>query len=235
MKVFLVDDHPLFRAGVRQVLAGLTEFQVVGEWGRARDAFPALDTEQPDIVVMDVALPGMDGVVATREVLRRAPRCRVLILTVHDQTCDVLDALNAGVSGYALKTDDSQSLIAALRAVARGERYLAPAVAVRLETYESRRRKAGDVLGVLSVREREVFRLAAECLITREIANELCISRKTVDTHLYRIHRKLGLRTSAELVRLASGLGLTHAGRTREGASASNGEAPAGQWMEEQP
>jgi DNA-binding NarL/FixJ family response regulator len=235
VKVFLVDDHPLFRAGVRQVLAGLTEFQVVGEWGRARDAFPALDTEQPDIVVMDVALPGMDGVVATREVLRRAPRCRVLILTVHDQTCDVLDALNAGVSGYALKTDDSQTLIAALRAVARGERYLAPAVAVRLETYESRRRKAGDVLGVLSVREREVFRLAAECLITREIANELCISRKTVDTHLYRIHRKLGLRTSAELVRLASGLGLTHAGRTREGAvAATNGDGSAGQWLEEQ-
>jgi DNA-binding NarL/FixJ family response regulator len=158
----------------------------------------------------------MDGVIATREIRRRAPRVRVLVLTVHDQTSDVLDALNAGASGYALKTDDTDTLIAALRVVCKGERYLAPAIAARLEAYESRRLKASDVLSVLSVREREVFRLAAECLITREIANELCISRKTVDTHLYRIHRKLGLRTSAELVRLASSLGLTHAGRRRE-------------------
>jgi DNA-binding NarL/FixJ family response regulator len=216
MKVLLVDDHPLFRAGIRQILAGVPDFLVVGEASRARDAFALIDSEHPDVVLMDVALPGMDGVIATREIRRRAPRVRVLVLTVHDQTSDVLDALNAGASGYALKTDDTETLIAALRVVCKGERYLAPAIAARLEAYESRRLKASDVLSVLSVREREVFRLAAECLITREIANELCISRKTVDTHLYRIHRKLGLRTSAELVRLASTLGLTHGGRRRE-------------------
>jgi DNA-binding NarL/FixJ family response regulator len=216
MKVLLVDDHPLFRAGIRQILAGVSDFMVVGEASRARDAFALIDSEQPDVVLMDVALPGMDGVIATREIRRRAPRARVLVLTVHDQISDVLDALNAGASGYALKTDDTETLISALRVVAKGERYLAPAISARLEAYESRRRKASDVLSVLSVREREVFRLAAECLITREIAHELCISRKTVDTHLYRIHRKLGLRTSAELVRLASSLGLIHAGRTRD-------------------
>jgi DNA-binding NarL/FixJ family response regulator len=215
-KVLLVDDHPLLRAGIRQILTGTSEFLVVGEAGRARDAFVLIDAEEPDVVLMDVALPGMDGVIATREIRRRAARTRVLILTVHDQITDVLDALNAGATGYALKTDDTESLLDALRTVAKGERYLAPAIAARLESYESRRRKASDVLSVLSVREREVFRLAAECLITREIAHELCISRKTVDTHLYRIHRKLGLRTSAELVRLASSLGLVHAGRTRE-------------------
>ena len=216
MKVLLVDDHPLFRAGIRQILSGVPEFLVVGEAGRARDAFALIDLEQPDVVLMDVALPGMDGVIATREIRRRAPRARVLVLTVHDQISDVLDALNAGASGYALKTDDTDTLISALKQVARGERYVAPAIEARLDAYESRRRKASDVLSVLSVREREVFRLAAECLITREIATELCISRKTVDTHLYRIHRKLGLRTSAELVRLASSLGLIHAGRTRD-------------------
>jgi DNA-binding NarL/FixJ family response regulator len=216
MKVMLIDDHPLFRAGLRHALAGAPEFQVVGEWGRARDAFQAVDAQQPDIVVMDVALPGMDGIVATREVLRRAPHSRVLILTVYDQLSDVLDAMAAGVSGYALKTDDASAFLTALRALARGEKYIAPKVAERLSIHQNRREVPQDILGVLSTREREVFRLAAECLLTREIARELCISRKTVDTHLYRIHRKLGLRTSAELVRLASSLGMVHAGRTRD-------------------
>jgi DNA-binding NarL/FixJ family response regulator len=216
MKVMLIDDHPLFRAGLRHALAGAPEFQVLGEWGRARDAFQAIDAQQPDIVVMDVALPGMDGIVATREVLRRAPHSRVLILTVYDQLSDVLDAMAAGVSGYALKTDDAPAFLTALRALARGERYIAPKVAERLQVHQNRREIPQDILSVLSTREREVFRLAAECLLTREIARELCISRKTVDTHLYRIHRKLGLRTSAELVRLASSLGMVHAGRTRD-------------------
>jgi DNA-binding NarL/FixJ family response regulator len=137
-------------------------------------------------------------------------------MSAHDQTHDVLDALNAGATGYALKSEGPEALVRALRLVSRGERYLAPVVASRLSAYETSRRRAEDVLAVLSEREREVFRLAAECLITREIARELCISRKTVDTHLYRIHRKLGLRTAAELVRLAASLGMVHAGRNRE-------------------
>jgi len=206
MKVLLIEDHPLFRAGMRQALAEAPEFQLVGEWSRARDAFPMIDNQEADIVVMDVSLPGMDGVVATPEILRRSPRCRVLIFTVFDQISDVLDALAAGASGYALKTDDAASFLTALRALARGERYIAPRVAERMEAHRHRREPPADLLSVLSNREREVFRLAAECLLTREIARELCISRKTVDTHLYRIHRKLGVRTSAELVRLADRL-----------------------------
>jgi len=215
-KVFLVDDHPLFRAGIRQSLAPYMEFCIVGEAGNARDAFVAIDTHRPDIVVMDVALPGMDGVIATREIRRRTPRTRVLIFSVHDQIGDVLDALDAGAAGYALKTESTDALVAALRCALRNDRYVAPALAARLANYESRRTKPADTLSILSVREREVFRLAADCLLTREIARELCISRKTVDTHLYRIHRKLGLRTSAELVRLACSLGLMHRGGARD-------------------
>jgi DNA-binding NarL/FixJ family response regulator len=214
-KIILVDDHPLFRAGIRQSLATVPEFNVVAEAGNARDAFTAIDLHQPDVVVMDVSLPGMDGVIATREVRRRAPRTRVLVLSVHDQIGDVLDALDAGASGYALKTEGIDALIAALRSVVRNERYISPTIAPRLDSYESRRTKPFDTLSILSVREREVFRLAADCLLTREIARELCISRKTVDTHLYRIHRKLGLRTSAELVRLAGNLGMIHRGQVR--------------------
>ena len=98
-KIFLVDDHPLFRAGIRQSLAPYMEFCIVGEAGSARDAFVAIDTHRPDIVLMDIALPGMDGVIATREIRRRTPRTRVLIFSVHDQIGDVLDALDAGAVG----------------------------------------------------------------------------------------------------------------------------------------
>lgn len=207
-KIFLVEDHPLFRMGVRHSLATHAEFSVIGEAGNARDAFVAIDAHPPDIVVMDVQLPGMDGVIATREIRRRAPRTRVLLLSVHDQISDVLEALDAGAAGYALKTEGTEALVAALRAIVRNDRYVAPSLAALLGSYESRRKRPLDTLAILSLREREVFRLAADCLLTREIARELCISRKTVDTHLYRIHRKLGLRTSAELVRLACNLGL---------------------------
>jgi two-component system, NarL family, response regulator NreC len=211
-KIFLVEDHPLFRMGIRQSLAAYAEFTIVGEAGNARDAFSAIDAHPPDIVVMDVSLPGMDGVIATREIRRRAPRTRVLLLSVHDQISDVLEALDAGASGYALKTEGTEALVAALRTIIRNDRYVAPSLAALLGSYESRRKRPLDTLSILSLREREVFRLAADCLLTREIASELCISRKTVDTHLYRIHRKLGLRTSAELVRLACNLGLMRRG-----------------------
>jgi len=226
MKVAVVDDHELFRAGIRHILETTADCEMVGEAGTARDALAMIDATRPDVVLMDVALPGMDGVLATREIRRRAPSARVLILSAHDQIRDVLDALNAGASGYALKADGAGALLDALRAIGRGERYLAPLIAARLDAHKARPHAGSDVLAVLSEREREIFRMAAECLMTREIAAELCISRKTVDTHLYRIHRKLGLRTSAELVRLAASLRLVHAGQTRE--QAARAQPPAG-------
>jgi DNA-binding NarL/FixJ family response regulator len=212
MKAVLIDDHQIFRVGIKQMLTTASEWTIVGEAGRAREAFALIDAERPDVALVDIALPGMDGVVATREIRRRAPSTRILILTVHEEIRDVLDAFSAGAAGYTLKTEEPETLITALDTIMRGERYVAPSLAARLEAYQSEPQPS-DVLSVLSEREREIFRLAAECLITREIAHELCISRKTVDTHLYRIHHKLGLRTSAELVRLAGRLGLIHSGR----------------------
>jgi DNA-binding NarL/FixJ family response regulator len=149
----------------------------------------------------------MDGVAACREINRRSPTPRVLIMSLHDQVRDLLDALNAGATGYILKSEGAEALVQAVRTVARGERFLAPTMAARLAPYDGRPSRNADVLCVLSGREREVFRMAADCLTTGEIARELVISRKTVDTHLYRIHHKLGLRTSAELVRMGSTLG----------------------------
>lgn len=216
MKVVLIDDHALFRVGIRHVLAMSAEFELVGEAATARDGFKLIEATVPDVVIMDISLPGMDGVLATRELKRRAPLARVLIVTAHSEIHDVLDAMSAGAVGYALKSDGPEILLEALQQVARGQRYVAPAVATRLSTLEAKRRRATHVLGVLSEREREIFRLAAKCLIAREIATELCIARKTVDTHLNRINHKLGLRNQAELVRLAANLGMIDSGRQVE-------------------
>jgi len=214
MKIVLVDDHTLFRVGVRHVLATPPGFEVIGEASTARGAFRIIDATVPDLVLMDIALPGMDGVLATREIGRRAPRARVLIVSAHDQVNDVLDALDAGAAGYALKSDGPETLVEAIQTVSKGHRYVAPTLAPRLAAFEARRRNANDVLGILSPREREVFRLASECVIARDMARELCIARKTVDSHLNRINRKLGLRNMAELVRLAANLGMLHSART---------------------
>lgn len=214
MRIILVDDHELFRTGVRQTLWSVPEFKFVGEASTARAAFALVDALAPDVVLMDITLPGMDGVVATREIKRRAPKTRVLIMSAHDQLHDVTDALSAGAVGYMLKSDGPETLVAALKAIARGETYLAPPLAARLATYRASSPQK-DVLTALSEREREVFRLAAECLPARDIARELCIARKTADTHLNRIHRKLGSRNLAELVSLASRLGMSHTGLTR--------------------
>ncbi|HMF40418.1 MAG TPA: response regulator [Polyangia bacterium] len=208
MKVLLVDDHLLFRVGVRRLLTTAPGYEVVGEAATAADAFEIIDRVAPEIVLMDVALPGTDGILATREILRRAPKTRVLVLSAHDQITDVVAAFDAGASGYALKDEVASALLEALRVVSRGARYLAPALVPRLAKFEERRRGPGDVLGVLSTRERQIFLLAAECMIARDIAAKLGIARKTVDTHLNRINKKLSLRNMAELVRLAASLGL---------------------------
>src|SRR6185437_8744206 len=150
MKIVLVDDHSLFRVGVRHVMATPPGFEVIGEAGTARGAFRLIDTMVPDLVLMDIALPGMDGVLATREIGRRAPKARVLVVSAHDQVNDVLDALEAGAAGYALKSDGPETLIEAIRVVNRGQRYVAAALAPRLAAFEGRRRRASDVLGILS-------------------------------------------------------------------------------------
>ena len=213
MKVLLVDDHLLFRVGVRRLLTSAPGYEIVGEAPTAADAFEILDRTAPDIVLMDIAMPGIDGILATKEILRRAPRARVLILSAHDQISDVVAAFAAGASGYALKEEVAGALLEAMRIVGRGARYVAPALATRLAKFEERRRSGSDVLDVLSMRERQIFLLSAECMIARDIAAKLGIARKTVDTHINRINRKLSLRNMAELVRLAASLGLLQSRR----------------------
>ena len=223
-KIVVVDDHPLIRDALKVMISCLPRWRFVGEASTARDALVLVSAQMPDVVLMDIAMPGMDGIIATREILRRSPLTRVLVLTGYVDLWDVREALAAGAAGYLLK-GDSQSLDKALEAVIRGERYLSPDVVSRLAASKDETR-ATNVLASLSEREKEVFRLAAECLNNGRIARELCIARKTVDTHLYRIHRKLGVRTSAELVRLAMSLGVVHSGRLRS-SGATVGDAPS--------
>jgi len=169
------------------------------------DALALLDQQTPDVVLMDIEMPGMDGVVATREICRRTPAPRVLVMSFYDHIGDLLDALSAGAMGYVSKSEGGAVLVQALRTVARGERHLTPEMAARVAAYERRCDSDSlEALAVLSDREREVFHLASKCLMSREIARELGISHKTVETHLHRIHRKLGIRTAAELVRFGS-------------------------------
>jgi NarL family two-component system response regulator LiaR len=214
VKIVVVDDHDLLRAGVRDFLASLPDYRLVGEAPSARIGLQIVESEKPHIVLMDIAMPGMDGIVATREIHRRVPTARVIMLTAHLQLHDVRDAFNAGVVGYVLKSDPPETLKQALENASRGASFVSPSVAASLASADARR-SSDDVLDVLSEREREIFRLAADCRTSPEIARALCLARKTVDTHLNRINRKLGLRDRAELVRLAAGIGLVHSIRTR--------------------
>jgi DNA-binding NarL/FixJ family response regulator len=213
-RIILVDDHALIRTGLRDFLSAYPEHEIVGEASTARDAFPLIEAARPDLVLMDVELSGMDGVVATREILRRARDVRVLMLSGHAGTRDVMDAFAAGAAGYVLKTQQPTDLIEAMQAIARGEQYLSAGMARKLAAAgRATGERSTDVLAVLSEREREIFRLASDCRGAAEIARDLCIARKTVDSHLNRINHKLRLRSLAELVRLAAMVGIVHAVR----------------------
>jgi DNA-binding NarL/FixJ family response regulator len=198
ISVALVDDHVMFREAMRHLLRE-QGFELVAEASDARSSFPLIAEKRPDVVLLDLRLPGMDGVTASRELQTRAPSSKVMILSAFTRQHDVDEAWAAGVHGYVSKMQDADGLRAAIVAVAGGERYLAPG----LVTTEKTSGREGP-LGALSPREREVFRLLVRGMTTRQIAAELQISGKTVDTHRERILKKLGLHSAVELVRFAA-------------------------------
>ena len=220
MRVYILDDEPVIRAGLRQTLSIDPDIVIVGEAASAREAFRDIETLALDVVIMDLVLPGMDGVAATREVKRRVPKLGVVVFTVHDRLRDLHDVLEAGASAYVMKTDPIDVLRAALRAAASGGQYLSPALA---SSVEGRGEGHRDPLDGLSVREREIFQLIASGRSIGETAREYCISRKTVETHVYRVYRKLGCHNVGDLVRFAAEHGLLRMGpfeprRSRVGA-----------------
>jgi DNA-binding NarL/FixJ family response regulator len=201
--VMIVDDHPIVRAGIIGVLSGEEDLRVVGEASSADEAVTAARTLQPDVVLMDLRMPGGDGVVATAGVLTAAPKARVVVLTTYESDADILRAVEAGAAGYLLKDVARADLVTAIRAAARGETVLAPSVATRLVDRMRRPAPADS----LSPRELEVLRLVAKGLSNADIGRELYISEATVKTHLLRTFAKLGVsdRTAAVTTALAAG------------------------------
>ena len=201
--VMIVDDHPVVRAGLIGILTGEEDLRVVGEASSADEAVTAARALQPDVVLMDLRMPGGDGVVATAGVLAAAPKARVVVLTTYESDADILRAVEAGAAGYLLKDAGRVDLVMAIRAAARGETVLAPSVATRLVN-RMRRPAPADAL---SPRELEVLRLVAKGLSNAEIGRELHISEATVKTHLLRTFAKLGVsdRTAAVTTALAAG------------------------------
>jgi DNA-binding NarL/FixJ family response regulator len=221
MRLAVVDDHSLFRIGIRATVSARSGVEIVGEASTAQEALKLAETVRPDVFLMDIGLAEMDGVRATREIKRRCPDSQVLIVTAHADINNVLDALDAGASGFLLKTEPPEAVLEALMRIEAGERYLSPGIGDIIHDLVGRPSAPTEVTDVLSRREREVFRLAARCLNVKEIATELDIARKTVHTHLHRITHKLGLRNLAELVRLAANLGMALDGRAHPGGQGS--------------
>jgi two-component system response regulator NreC len=206
IRILLADDHTMVRQGFRMILAAQPDMEIVGEAGNGREAVDLAERLQPDLVVMDVAMPELNGIEATRRIADSAPRARVLALSMYKDSVYVREILRAGARGFLLKDAIDRDLLAAVRAVASGEGYLSPAVSEAvLSDY---RRHVTDPLDLLSSREREVLQLIAEGKTNKEIATGLNLSVYTVEAHRGRIMEKLNLHSVGELVRFAVRKGL---------------------------
>ncbi|GAA4599748.1 response regulator transcription factor [Planotetraspora phitsanulokensis] len=196
--LLIVDDHPVVRDGLRGMFAAHPEFEVLGEAADGRQAVELAALLDPDVVLMDLRMPGGGGVDAIAELTRRGLRCKVLVLTTYDTDSDTLPAIEAGATGYLLKDAPRDELFTAVRAAAEGKTVLSPAIASRLV---SRVRAPGGE--PLSAREREVLGLVAKGTSNREIASVLFISEATVKTHLTHLYAKLGVKDRAAAVAVA--------------------------------
>lgn len=205
-RILLADDHAVVRQGFRLLLNTQDDMEVVGEAGNGRDAVRLAAELEPDVVVMDVAMPELNGIEATRRINSDLPRTRVLALSMHKDSVYVREILRAGARGYLLKDAIDRDLISAVRAIAKGEGYISPAVSdAVLADY---RRHVTDPIDLLTSREREVLQMLAEGKTNKEIASDLNLSVHTVDAHRGRIMEKLNLHSISELVRFAIRNGL---------------------------
>ena len=206
ISILLVDDHPVVRQGYRRVLESQSDFHVVAEADNAAKAYSAFKTYAPDVVVMDISMPGASGLEAIRNIRSRCPHARILVFSMHEEVVQVRAAFNAGASGYVTKSSEPAVLVQTVRAVARGERAMSDDVA-RVLALESL--VPGSVLDQLGEREIEILRQIASGATKEQIAENLHLSTKTVQNYHYLIKAKTGMRTDAQLVRLAAACGLT--------------------------
>ncbi len=209
LTVLLVDDHAMFRAGIKALLEAEGRITVVGEAATGDEAVDRARELRPDVVVMDLSMPGSNGLEATRRIVALGLDTKVLVLTVHAEEEYLVPVVDAGASGYLTKTSADTELLEAVKIVARGQVFLPPkATTLLLQRYKQAEDDGGVGLHDLSPREHEVLALTAEGFSSREIGKKLFISPKTVDTYRSRIMDKLGLNHRSELVRFALRVGL---------------------------
>jgi DNA-binding NarL/FixJ family response regulator len=218
VRVLICDDQPLVRAGVRTLLSTQPDFEIVGDAADGAAAIAAAGRLHPNVVLMDIRMPGTDGITATSRITAGEQAPRVLVLTTYDQDEYVFDALAAGASGFLLKDARPEDLISGVRSVAAGDALLAPSVTRRLiglfaHDRPARSRRAGDALGLLTNREREVLLLVARGLSNMDIAAELHITEHTVKTHVANLLNKLDLRDRVHAVIFAYENGVIDRGR----------------------
>lgn len=209
IRVLVADDHTIVRQGLVRLLVESGECEVVAEAADGIEAVEKAESQRPDVVVLDLTMPRLGGLEAARRIHEALPATRILVLTVHEEEEYVLPVVRAGASGYLVKDSAASELLAAVRALARGEGYFGPQAArVLAEQYRRPERAPEDPYGSLTPREREVFHLVIEGKTTKEVAQELGIRAKTAENHRARLMDKLGVHNAAELVRYAARKGL---------------------------
>ena len=206
IKVLLADDHTIVRQGLKLILAQQPDFQVIGEAATGQQAAELAEKLRPDLVLMDVQMPELNGIEATRRMVAANPRIRVLVLSMHKEALYVREVLKAGARGYILKDAIDTELLNAMRSVAHGDGYISPAVSGALLT--DYREQSSNPLDLLTTREREVLQLIAEGKTNKEVSTKLNLSGYTVDSHRGKIMEKLNLHSTGELVRFAVKNGL---------------------------
>jgi DNA-binding NarL/FixJ family response regulator len=206
IKILLADDHTIVRQGLKLILSAHADMQVLAEAANGREAVDLAAKLHPDIVLMDVAMPEVNGIEATRQMVAANTRIRILVLSMHKESVYVREILRAGARGYILKDAIDTELLTAIRSVARGDGYISPAVSGAL--LNDFRGNAANPIDLLSPREREVLQLIAEGKTNKEIATRLNLSVYTVDSHRGKVMEKLNLHSTGELVRFAMKQGL---------------------------
>jgi DNA-binding NarL/FixJ family response regulator len=211
IRVLVADDHTILRSGLRMMLNAQPDIEVIGEASDGRQAISEAERLTPDVILMDITMPTVSGIEATRQIKRLLPDVKVLILTMHENEEYLFQALRAGASGYILKEAADTELITAIRLVQEGQFYLSPSAQSMMVGDYLQRVRAGeerDSYSELTEREREILKLVAEGLTNHQIAERLCISPKTVDTHRTHVMDKLNLHSRAELIKYALRRGL---------------------------
>ena len=206
IKVLLTDDHTLFRHGIRTLLAAESDMEVIGEAGNAMDAVALAQHVRPDVVLMDIGMPGMSSFEATRQIRKERPDTKVVFLSMYDDEDYLAECLDIGASGYVLKDSPAEQLVSAIREVSRGGSYLSPRLLTRLVDgfrMQGHGATRQPRFGTLTKREREILKMLAEGKSVKEIAGTFDLSVKTVEAHKFNLMRKLDIHNKAQLVQYA--------------------------------